>query len=122
MCSYRIAIAAPEFCSNPAFGFLLKATTEQTYNLQISRLEDSSLLCSVEHSGYGPTNGLSFKSFSLAFDSIPSAKYKARHPGRVLFDDEEIYLSEKGIESTSTFTNTLHYASISSERSEYEYN
>jgi len=120
MCSYLVVWLTPQVCANPAFPAMTATGKDQSWFLQISKMydtssnnpEDSLLVCSAQYTGYGPFFPLEFKDFQLSFSKEVDFTYKARHPNRVPFEDNEIRATDSGIQSASKSGTTLQFASI----------
>lgn len=111
-------INVPEVCGHPKFAqqmLVSSGAKEQTWWLEVSRLTDS-YVCSVQHNGYGNLDQVHFDSFHLSFDSaIPKDTEiiaKLSHPDRKAFAEEEYEITENGVKSSASFTNSFRLAQI----------
>eukprot|EP01116_Phalansterium_solitarium_P024691 TRINITY_DN9114_c0_g1_i1.p1 TRINITY_DN9114_c0_g1~~TRINITY_DN9114_c0_g1_i1.p1 ORF type:complete len:311 (-),score=25.07 TRINITY_DN9114_c0_g1_i1:11-904(-) len=114
MCSYKIGVGLPEICSHPDFAQQVVAGNDEAWFVQLARMGDGRLECSVQHSGYGSIGRVALRSFSLQFaDSLAASGVRLRQANRVALLPEEFAVQLDGVVSTAAFKRSLYFASIS---------
>lgn len=121
-CVYRIRLELPDVCGHSGFAQEIdnnekdEGGPEEAWILELVQTQEGSIACTAQHTGYGNLKGeIYFESFALSFGDNVQVKGKARHSDRspLQLDEWKIHSQGGGVESTDSFTNNLHYVTLS---------